>query len=230
VKGVKNEMKRKYLISICFIIVLLLFSINFTYASYSVTLTNKIEGEYNDRSQTTSYFIPLGSDDITISGDIKNKTTIDFYACNCGLYFTNSTARRSHDPENDHGYTKWYNAAYTFTLENGKSATITVPDNAYVEICRIYDSNLTTDNQIVQYSINNSNTKKSMSNCDIRSNDGISSVKISKASTITVYNTDSVAVPGGVNTSALVIGFLTLFFVTLFTTIKFIKRVKVTIA
>jgi hypothetical protein len=69
-----------------------------------------------------------------------------------------------------------------------------------------------------------------MSKCDIRSSDGISSVKISKASTIIVYNTDSVSVPTGVSTSTMVIVLLSLFFVTLFTTIKFIKRVKVTIA
>jgi uncharacterized protein YjdB len=117
------------------------------------------------------------------------------------LYFTNGAALKSHDPDNFHGWSIWYDAGYTFTLANGKSATIAVPDNKTVKIFRIYDSNVMKDSQTVTYSKNNGKTRKPMANCDIRSSDGISYIEISSASTITVYNTDDSSVNSGAATT-----------------------------
>jgi hypothetical protein len=192
--------KIKFLIATLFVMFFIVSMTDAAYA-YTVTLTNKIEGKYNDKSQAVSYFIPFGDVSISINGDKENLTRIDFYACNCGLYFTNGAARRIHDPYNFHGWTKWYNAGYTFTLANGKSATIAIPNNMSIEICRIYDSNVAKDNQTVTYSKNNGKTRKPMANCDIRSEDGISGIEISSASTITVYNADDSSINSGAATT-----------------------------
>jgi hypothetical protein len=223
-------MKKKFLVSIILIIVLLFLSSNRTYA-YTCTLTNKIEGEYNDRNQEIQYVILASKyGTITISG--VEYEVEDIVVCNCKQYFLGNDYFRVHDAATnyEHSTTTTTNKFYVFTLKNNEKATIEVSSDRTITIYRMCNSG---DNQTVTYSTDNGTTKVSMPKNDMDSSTGMSSgtgIKLSSASSMIVYNTYTLAVPGGVNTSALVIGFLTLFFIILFAITKLIKRAKVTTA
>jgi hypothetical protein len=91
-----------------------------------------------------------------------------------------------------HGrYWVMYNA-YTFTLGNNQSATITgLKKNKDVRICRIYDSEPTGVNQTLMYSYNNGAKKDMGVVRDVNWSDGITnlSLGLKKNSSLVIYNT-----------------------------------------
>jgi hypothetical protein len=212
------------------IIVLLFSSLNFTYA-YTCTLTNKIEGEYNDRNQEIQYAILASKyGTITISG--VEYEVEDLIICGCKQYFLGNDYYQKHLASLNglDSLSTSNNKFYVFTLKNNETATIEVSSDRTITVYRMCNSD---DNQTVTYSTNNGTTKISMPKNDMDSSTGMSSstgIKLSSASSMIVYNTYTLAVPGGVNTAALVIGFLTIFCIILFAITKLIKRAKVTTA
>jgi hypothetical protein len=233
------RISKKY-ITILSIIVLCLFNAtNIVLASnstYSCKITNKITGEYNDKSQKCSYFVCSTKGDITsVSGASNSEKITTYLICyTCNQIFISNDTWQTHSNKYSHArYTAYQGyIGYIFDLGNNETATIKMSSSTpTITICRIYDSTQKIDNQIANYSINSSSSTIKV--CDINSSEGMSDFTTTFSSsggdTIVVTNSDNVSVPTGVNTSTIITALLLLLSIVLFVITKLIKKIKVTI-
>jgi hypothetical protein len=125
-------------------------------------------------------------------------------------------------------------------MKNNTTLPISTSGSIMV-ICRVYDSSAKeTNNQSVTYTMNSIysddedtdtiTSKGTMIVSDYSTKDsiGLKGISDSTDGNVTIINTDTISVPTGVNTSTIVIAFLSLLSIILFIITKLIKRAKVT--
>jgi hypothetical protein len=156
----------------------------------TVTLTNKIVGDYNDKDQEIKYAI-LASKYGTIRISGVEYEVEDIILCGCRQFFLGNDYYRVHDEATnyEHNVSTSSNKLYVFTLKNNQTATIEVSSDRTITIYRMCHSD---DNQTVTYSTDNGKTTSSMPKNNMDSSTGMSSstgIKISSATSMIVYNT-----------------------------------------
>jgi hypothetical protein len=163
-------------------------------SSYRLTITNKITGSAKSKCSESKYLVMYwGENMFYVNGDCENVTRLKaVIECACGLEFTQNTPFKEHQNITGHGRGWIMYNAYTFTLKNNKTATITgLKKSKGVRICRIYDSEPTGIRQTLAYSYNNAKKKSMGEVCDVNWSDGITnlSLGLQKNSSLVIYNT-----------------------------------------
>jgi hypothetical protein len=153
-------------------------------------LTNKIVGDYSDKSQEITYAVIYYGSSLSIGGDAANKNETSLVAVRCGNDFITNTAVWAHNAEYCYASSVISKNVYTFTLKNNETASLTLraeKANTYLFIYRIYDSSKVRNNMVAKYSLGSSKKKMNLPVWDMNSSDGIEGVVL-KEKNITVYN------------------------------------------